>query len=140
MVSEQTLMSGSNHIASSSLLFHFVQPVKLNISNYLVWKAQVRISIIANGLESFINGENVCPERYLTESTQELGRSGAEASQKQKNPDYALWMKTDKLLQSWMLSSMVDNVLIMVINCETSLELWEMLAEIFMSQSKARCL
>ncbi|KAH9661600.1 retrovirus-related pol polyprotein from transposon RE1 [Citrus sinensis] len=117
-------MSGSNHIASSSLSFHFVQPVKLDRSNYLVWKAQVRTSIIANGLESFINGENVCPERYLVESTQESRRSGAEASQKQENPDYALWMKTDKLLQSWMLSSM----------------LWEMLAEIFMSQSKARYL
>lgn len=33
---------------------------------------------------------------------------------------------------------MTDDVLIMVIHCETSLELWEMLAEIFMSQSKAR--
>ena len=39
-----------------------------------------------------------------------------------------------------MLSSMVDNVLIMVINCESSLELWEMLGQIFMSQSKARFL
>ena len=35
---------------------------------------------------------------------------------------------------------MVDNVLIMVINCESSLELWEMLGQIFMSQSKARFL
>ena len=123
MVSKQTPMSGSNHIAPSSLSFHFVQPVKLDRSNYLVWKAQVRTSIIVNGLESFINGEDVCPERHLTESTQELRRSGAETSQKQENPDYVLWMKTDKLLQSWMLSSIVDNVLIMVINCETSLEL-----------------
>ncbi|KAL9414845.1 hypothetical protein AB3S75_043161 [Citrus x aurantiifolia] len=116
-------MSGSNHIASSSLSFNFVQPAKLDRSNYLVWKAQVRTSIIANGLESFINGESVCPERYLTDSIQELQRSGAGTSQKQENPEYILWMKTDKLLQSWMLSSMVDNVLIMVINCETSLEL-----------------
>lgn len=33
---------------------------------------------------------------------------------------------------------MVDNVLIMVTNCATSLELWEMFAKVFMSQSKAR--
>lgn len=33
---------------------------------------------------------------------------------------------------------MVDNVLITVTHCETSLELWEMLGKIFMSQSKAR--
>ena len=82
MASKLAPMSGSNHIASSSLSFNFVQSVKLNRSNYLVWKAQVRTSIIANGLESFINGENVCLEHYLTESTQELRRSGAEASQK----------------------------------------------------------
>lgn len=37
-----------------------------------------------------------------------------------------------------MLSSIVDNVLIMVTYCETLLELWEMVAEIFMSPSKAR--
>lgn len=37
-----------------------------------------------------------------------------------------------------MLSSIVDNVLIMVTYCETLLALWEMLAEIFISQSKAR--
>ena len=79
MVSEPAPMSGSN-IASSSLSFNFVQPIKLDRSNYLVWKAQVRTSIIANGLESFINGENVCPKCYLTESTQVLRGSGAEAS------------------------------------------------------------
>lgn len=37
-----------------------------------------------------------------------------------------------------MLSSMVDNVLIMVVDSDTSQELWEKLAELFMSQSKAR--
>ncbi|KAL9429685.1 hypothetical protein AB3S75_031495 [Citrus x aurantiifolia] len=35
---------------------------------------------------------------------------------------------------------MVNNVLIMVINCESSLKLWERLGQIFMSQSKARFL
>lgn len=42
------------------------------------------------------------------------------------------------MLQSWMFSSMVDNVLILVISCETSQELWNRLAEIFMSQSRVR--
>lgn len=47
-------------------------------------------------------------------------------------------MKIDKLLHSLMLSSIGDNVLITVVYYKTSLELWEMLAEIFMSQSNAR--
>lgn len=47
-------------------------------------------------------------------------------------------MKINKLLQSWMLSSIADNVLIMVIHYETLLELWEMLVKIFISQPKVR--
>lgn len=40
-----------------------------------------------------------------------------------ENPEFIAWKKTDKMLQSWMFSSMVDNVLVMVISCETSQEL-----------------
>lgn len=40
-------MINSNQ-ASASVTFNFIQPVKLDRSNYLVWKAQVRASIIAN--------------------------------------------------------------------------------------------
>ncbi|KAH9686754.1 Disease resistance protein [Citrus sinensis] len=40
-------------------------------------------------------------------------RSEAQSSSRRENPDYIDWKKTDKLLQSWMLSSMADNVLIM---------------------------
>lgn len=93
---------------------------------------------MANGLEGFINGNSVCPERYIIESTEESSRFGAQVLQRQENPEYITWTKTDKLLLSWMLSSIVDNVLIMVTYCETLLALWEMLAEIFISQSKAR--
>ena len=37
-----------------------------------------------------------------------------------------------------MLSSVVDNVLIMVVDYDTSLDIWEKLVDMFMSQSKAR--
>ena len=130
-------MINSNQ-ASASVTFNFIQPVKLDRSNYLVWKAQVRASIIANGLEGFVTGDSVCPDRYLNLIEGEPSSSAVLISQRQENPEYIVWMKTDKLLQSWMLSSMVDNVLIMVINCESLLELWERLGQIFMSQLKAK--
>ncbi|KAH9736625.1 retrovirus-related pol polyprotein from transposon RE1 [Citrus sinensis] len=132
-------MINSNQ-ASASVTFNFIQLVKLDRSNYLVWKAQVRASIIANGLEGFVTGDSICPDRYLNLTEGESSSSAMLISQRQENPEYIVWMKTDKLLQSWMLSSMVDNVLIMVINCESSLELWKRLGQIFMSQSKARFL
>ena len=123
--------------ASSSLSFSFVQPVKLDQTNYLVWKTQVLASIIRNGLEGLINGGNPCPAQFLSESMAESSRSSVIAVRQIKNPEYIQWKKTNKLLQSWLFSSMMDNMLIMVISCETSQDLQERLAEIFMSQSKA---
>ena len=138
MVSEPRGMANQNNSRSSSFSFSFVQPAKLDRTNYLVWRAQIRASIIANGLEGFINGESQCPDRFLSSYKSAVSRSEAQSSSRRENPDYIEWKKIDKLLQSRMLSSMVDNVLSMVMDCDTSLELWEKLAEMFMSQSKAR--
>lgn len=131
-------MANSSVTASSSSSFNFTQPVKLDRTNYLVWKAQVLASIIGNGLEGFINGETPCSEQFLSRSTEESSRSGGTTVRPTENPEFIAWKQTDKMLQSWMFSSMVDNVLIMMISCETSQELWNRLAKIFMSQSKAR--
>lgn len=80
MESEPSNMSNSNKITSSSISLNFIQPIKLDWSNYFVWKAQVRASIIANGLEGFINGDNVCPNLFLIELNRESSRSRAQGS------------------------------------------------------------
>lgn len=76
MVSERVNMSNQINTASSSISSNFIQRIKLERSNYLVRRAQVLTSIIANGLRGFINGNSVCPAGYLTESTGELNRLG----------------------------------------------------------------
>ena len=129
-------MTNQRNSGSSSLSFSFSEPTKLDRTNYLVWRAQIQASIIANGLEGFINGDRTY--RFLSSYENAASRSETQSSSRRENPNYIDWKKTDKLLQSWMLSSMVDNVLIMVVDCDTSLEIWEKLAEMFMSQSKAR--
>ncbi|KAH9762092.1 retrovirus-related pol polyprotein from transposon RE1 [Citrus sinensis] len=115
-------MANPNNSGLSSLSFSFIQPTKLDRTNYLVWRAQIRASIIANGLEGFIKGESLCPNRFLSSYENAASRSEAQSSSRRENPAYIDWKKADKLLQSWMLSSMI----------------WEKLAEMFMSQSKAR--
>ncbi|KAL9437330.1 hypothetical protein AB3S75_023233 [Citrus x aurantiifolia] len=91
-------MTNSNNSASSSISFSFVQPVKLDITNYLVWRAQVRASIIANGLEGFINGDSQCPNRFLTETEGESSSIEARRSNHRETPNFVDWKKTDKLL------------------------------------------
>ena len=76
----------NNSAASSSLSFSSVQPVNLDQTNYLVWKTQVLASIIGNGLEGFINGDNPCPAQFLSESMAESSRSSAMAVRQTENP------------------------------------------------------
>ena len=39
--------------------------IKLDDSNYLVWKMQLLNIVIANGLEGYLDGSMVCPSQFL---------------------------------------------------------------------------
>lgn len=91
-------MANSNTSPSSSLSFSFIQLVKLDRMNYLVWKTQVLASIIENGFEGFINGDMPCLAQFLLESIGESSISEVIATRPTKNPKYIVWKKIDKLL------------------------------------------
>src|ERR1044072_247011 len=54
------------------------------------------------------------------------------------NPLYRDWEKQDSLLFSWMLSSLSESILPMVVTCSQSWQLWEELHSFFYEQSKAQ--
>src|ERR1044072_1460448 len=54
------------------------------------------------------------------------------------NPLYRDWEKQDSLLFSWILSSLSESILPMVVTCTQSWQLWEELHSFFYEQSKAR--
>ena len=88
MVSESRSMANQSNSGSSSLSFSFIQPTKLDRTNYLVWRAQIGASITANGLDGFINGESLCPDRFLPSYENAVSRSEAQSSSRRENPDY----------------------------------------------------
>lgn len=57
-----------------------------------------------NGLESFINGNNVCPDQFLPHATTGVSSSYG-SDPKEVNPSFTSWIKIDQLLLSWMMSS-----------------------------------
>lgn len=79
MVSEPLDMANSSYSAAPSISFSFVQPVKLDRTNYLVWRAQVHDSIITNSLEGFINGDSQCLDRFLAEIGSDSCKSEAQS-------------------------------------------------------------
>ena len=69
-------------------------PVKLDPNNFLLWKMQMENVIIAHGIEGFIDRTNQCPSQFLSlEEKTTL------------NPLYTTWIRQDKMLLSWIYST-----------------------------------
>ena len=52
-------------IPSYQMLNHTL-PVKLDRTNYILWRSQIDNVIFANGFEDFIDGTSICSEKDLS--------------------------------------------------------------------------
>ncbi|KAH9740738.1 retrovirus-related pol polyprotein from transposon RE2 [Citrus sinensis] len=128
------LTSSSSQLNTS---FTFTTPIKLDRTNYTIWKQQVLSSIRGNGLESYIDGSKICPTQYLFSESRIASSSNTEA-QAQENPEYGAWKRQDQLLLSWIMSSISVDILSLVVNSQTSFELWKSLEKQFGFESMAK--
>ncbi|KAH9766800.1 retrovirus-related pol polyprotein from transposon RE1 [Citrus sinensis] len=126
------LSSLNTNISSSATTFTFTTPIKLDRSNYLIWKSQILSSVRANELESVLDGSRICPDQFLS-STQ-----GNSTVASRENPQFAVWRKQDQMLLSWLLSSISVKILSLVVNSKTSYELWSSLEQQFGSKTAAK--
>ncbi|KAH9722711.1 Disease resistance-like protein DSC1 [Citrus sinensis] len=134
---QQTMMRNpaiNNTNQHTQINFSFTNPIKLDRSNYLLWRSQVLASIRGNRLEDFITGIKSAPE----ESILLAGVDGS--TQRIENPEYQIWRSQDQILLSWLLSTLSEGILSLVINCESSFSVWKALEKKFGVQSEARVL
>ena len=119
-----SLSSNSNTTISVSS-FTFTSPIKLDRSNYIIWKSHILSSVRANGLEDHLDSSKSCPDQFLQSESE---NSEVET---QINPAFTTWKRKDQMLLSWMLSFINLEILSPVVNSETSLELWTNLEQQF---------
>ncbi|RVW64436.1 Retrovirus-related Pol polyprotein from transposon RE1 [Vitis vinifera] len=88
--SEHQLSSSSNHNSVSLLSLNHALPIKLDRSNYILWKTQMENVVYANGFEDYIEGTKSCPPKELP--TGDL------------NPDFVQWRRFDRMTshEAWM--------------------------------------
>ncbi|KAK9200295.1 hypothetical protein WN944_015492 [Citrus x changshan-huyou] len=103
----------------------------LDRSNYLLWRSQVLALIRGNRLEDFVTGARSV-RLLLTEADG--------STQQVENPEYQIWRSQDQTLLGWLLSSLSEGILSLVINCESSFDIWKTLEKKFGVQSEARVL
>ena len=80
------------HNQQPQINFSFNTPIKLDRSNYLLWRSQVLALIRGNRLEGFIDGTNPALDEHLIF----VGANGS--TQEIANPTYQNWRSHDQTL------------------------------------------
>lgn len=100
--------------------------VKLDKDNFLLWKNVIMPIVRGHGLEGYLLGTNECPHQSInTQITTETGVMVRTSP----NPEYSRWMSTDQLLMGWLYSSMTSEIVMRVMGCNSSSELWRAINE-----------
>jgi hypothetical protein len=111
-------------LTSSYQQLNHALPVKLDRTNYVLWKSQIDNIVVANCFEDFIDGTSVCPEKELSACV--------------INPTFIAWRRQDRTILSWIYSSLTSAIMAQIIGHTTSQSAWNALEKTFSSSSRAR--
>ncbi|KAG6790310.1 hypothetical protein POTOM_006458 [Populus tomentosa] len=111
-------------LTSSYQQLNHALPVKLDRTNYVLWKSQIDNIVFANGFEDFIDDTFVCPEEELSTSVINLA--------------FITWRRQDRTILSWIYSSLTPAIMAKIIRHTTSQSAWNALEKTFTSSSRAR--
>lgn len=119
--------SGMKNSQSSANSFNLVAPIKLDRTNYLLWRSTVLPIIRGNRLEGYITGKTPCPEEEI------ITDAG-----KTPNPKFDDWVVTDQLLLGWLYNSINLDIAAQFIDCKSSQELWKGIEDMAGAQTRAK--
>ncbi|KAH1131434.1 hypothetical protein J1N35_002812 [Gossypium stocksii] len=98
--------------------------IKLNSTNYLSWKTQIKSILIGYDLFKFIDGTHPCqPKIIITNDTTSI------------NPAYQTWLRQDKLLFGALVGTISQNLILLILRCTTLAETLTILANTYARHS-----
>ena len=117
---------------------NFSLPIKLSKSNYLLWKTQVFPVIQALDLEEHLLGLSLPTNKFV--SVEIVNESGERVIENRISKEFNIWRKVDKILMSWIFSTVSESVIGQLVGCSSSFEVWNKLEKIYSQQSIAKIL
>lgn len=133
MASSSAASSSSNSVTLPSSLaflvsnFHALVNIKLDSSNYLLWRTQVMNALRANGYIEFLDCSKPSPEPMILDSS----------NTRVTNPEFTLWTLIDNQLLSCITSSLSSATLPHVLGLTHVNQVWSILEQRFNSLSKS---
>ncbi|KAL4386437.1 hypothetical protein GQ457_09G004620 [Hibiscus cannabinus] len=101
--------------------------IRLDETNYLLWRQQVLFTIESLDLSSHIDGTSVLPPQYVLVN-----------GEKVPNPHFASFKQQDSALCSWLLASISLSILPSLVSCRTAFEIWEKVQQVFSISSTTK--
>ncbi|KAE8715856.1 Chloride channel protein CLC-a [Hibiscus syriacus] len=102
--------------------------IKLTESTYLFWKHQVTLIIDGYGLLAYISGDSLAPSQFVAN----------ESGQLEENPVYDVHRQQDKLLASWLLTTVSMEVLLHLTGFTFARTIWNAVSRLFGVRSSAK--
>ncbi|MFQ6656177.1 hypothetical protein Gotur_026398 [Gossypium turneri] len=99
--------------------------VKLGEHSFLLWKQQVLLILEGYGLHEFVLGTISVPPQSI------VNRDGNLVG----NPDFLFHKQQDKLLASWLLSIIRDDILVHLTSARSSFDVWNIVVQRFATKS-----
>ncbi|RVX10885.1 Retrovirus-related Pol polyprotein from transposon RE1 [Vitis vinifera] len=125
--SSGSIGSGQSTTMASHPSYHMLNhtlPVKLDQTNYILWKSQIDNVVFANGFEDFIDGSSICPDKELSSGLINLA--------------FVTWRRQDRTILNWLYSSLTPAIMAQIIGHNSSHSTWNALEKTFSSSSRAR--
>ncbi|XP_010451596.1 PREDICTED: uncharacterized protein LOC104733741 [Camelina sativa] len=107
--------------------------LKLTEQNYIIWKSQFESFLKTQDLFGFVNGAFKSPEEKIPICNNKDGKV-----ETVPNPDFESWSRSDQVVKAWLLGSMTENVLGLVVGSATAQEVWDTLTSHFNRTSSSR--
>ncbi|KAG8493305.1 hypothetical protein CXB51_010827 [Gossypium anomalum] len=130
MVDQQSGGSVPLSASHSRLIYSFPRHEipKLDESNFVQWQHQVLLVVDGYGLQGFLDGSVPDPPKVVT-----TGDGGLAP-----NPDAVWFMQQDKLLASWLLSTVSSSLLSYFISTKSACDIWSAASHLFAATSVER--
>ncbi|KAL4376068.1 hypothetical protein GQ457_02G029640 [Hibiscus cannabinus] len=101
--------------------------IRLDETNYLLWRQHVLFAIESLALASHIDGTISVPLQYTM-------LDGV----KTVNAEFVVYKQQDSALCSWLLSSISTSILPSLVNCRIAFEIWEKIQKVFSVSSTTK--
>ncbi|GMI64360.1 hypothetical protein like AT1G21280 [Hibiscus trionum] len=102
--------------------------IRLDESNFLLWKQQILFAVESLGLISHIDGTISIPPHVVDD----------EKGIKVPNPDYLFYKQEDSALCSWLLASISPSILSSLVGCKTAVDIWKKVQQAYSTSSTTK--